>query len=113
LALLEIPSSVTNIEKYAFQDCSSLTQLKIPSNVADVHGGAFTGVTRLERLTLVGSVLSRAVIAALQESMTPKARVVGAALPARKVGPFRFGSGALGRFTPGGGTFGRFTIEAC
>jgi hypothetical protein len=44
-----------------------MTQLKMPSNVATLGEGVFTGVRKLERLSLVGSVLSPAVAAALRK----------------------------------------------
>jgi hypothetical protein len=89
-----------------------MMQLRMPSNFTEFGEDVFTGVTKLERLTLVGSVLSPAVVAALEKCLTSTARVVGADLAARKFGPFRFGNGWFGRFTPGGGRFGRFVIEA-
>jgi hypothetical protein len=96
----------------AFCGCSSLTQLQIPSDFANLGPGVFSGVTKLERLTLVGWVLAPEVVTALEGCLTSTAKVVGAGLEARKFGPFRFGGGMFGRFTPGGGKFGRFVIVA-
>jgi hypothetical protein len=95
---LELPSSVVTIGKYAFCGCSGLTHLEVPSNLSQLGEGVFTGVTKLERLTLVGSVLSPAVVAALRGGLTLTAKVVGADLAARRFGPFRFGGGRFGRF---------------
>jgi hypothetical protein len=72
----------------------------------------FQGVTKLEHLTLVGSVLSPEVVEALEGRLTSTAKVIGPALVERKFGWFTFGGGRLGRFTPGGGKFGRFAIVA-
>jgi hypothetical protein len=79
-----------------------LTQLEVPSNFTNLGEGVFTAVTKLKRLTLVGSVLSPAVVAALRGGLTLTAKVVGADLAARRFGPFRFR----------GRRFGRFVIEA-
>jgi hypothetical protein len=49
---------------------------------------AFYGVTRLERVTLVGSPLSPSVVAALEGCLVPTAKVVGAALVGQKAGRF-------------------------
>jgi hypothetical protein len=62
----------------------------------------FQGVNKLERLTLVGSVLSPAVVVALEGCLASTARVIGPALIERE----------SGRFTPGLGNFGRFPIVA-
>jgi hypothetical protein len=90
-----------------------LTQLRFPSNGTELGGkSVFWGVERLERLTLVGSVLSPAVVEALEGCLTSTAKVISPTLVERKFGWFAFGGGRLGRFTPGGGRFGRFTIVA-
>jgi hypothetical protein len=112
LTRLDIPPSVTTIGRFAFQGCSRMAQLQIPSNFRNLGDGVFIGVMRIERLTLVGLVLSPRVVAALEGCLLSTARVVGPALAGRKFGPFMFGSGRLGRFTPGGGKFGRFAIVA-
>jgi hypothetical protein len=102
LTVLKVPSSVTTIGECAFCGCSGLTQLW---NFAKLGQGVFTGGTKLEQLTLVGSVLSQAVVATLEECLTPTARVIGASLVARRLGPSRLGS-----ITPGCDRFGRFAI---
>jgi hypothetical protein len=113
LTQLEIPPSVTTIGKSAFARCWCLTQLRFPASVPCLGGkSVFEGVTRLDRLTLVGSVLSPAVVMALEGCLTSTAKVISPALVGRKFGWFTFGGGQLGRFTPGGGKFGRFAIVA-
>jgi hypothetical protein len=112
LIRVEIRSGGATIGYHAFCCCSNLRQLQIPSDLAQLGGGVFMGVAKLERLILVGSALSPAVVTALEGCLTSTARVVGAALVTRRFGPFTIGSGWLGRFTPGGGKFGRFMIEA-
>jgi hypothetical protein len=69
-------------------------------------------VAKLERLTLVGSVLSPAVVEALEECLISTAKVIGPALIERESDRLTFGGERTGRFTPGGGKFGRFTIVA-
>jgi hypothetical protein len=113
LKQLEIPSSVTTIGNSAFSRCSGLTQLRFPSSLTCLGGkGVFEGVTKLERLRLVGSVLSPAVVEALEGCLTPTAVVIGPALIGHESGSLMVGGGRLGRCTPGGGKFGRFTIVA-
>jgi hypothetical protein len=102
LTQLEIPSSVTTIERLAFAGCSHLTLMSFPSGLNDLGGkDVFKGVTKLECLTLVGSVLSPAVVSALEGCLTSTAKVIGPALVERRFSEFRFGGGWLGRFTPG------------
>jgi hypothetical protein len=112
LMQLELPSSVRTIEAYAFAGCSCLTLLLFPSSLDSLGGGVFRGVRKIERLTLFGSVLKPAVVSALEGCLTPTAKVIGPALVERKLGRLTFGGGLLGPFTPGGGKFGRFTIVA-
>jgi hypothetical protein len=90
-----------------------LTELRFPSNLVGLKGkGVFNGVTKLERLTLVGSVLLPGVVSKLEGCLTSTAKVIGPALVEWKFGWFTFGGGRLGRFTLGGGKFGRFPIVA-
>jgi hypothetical protein len=72
----------------------------------------FWGVAKLEHLTLVGSVLSPAVVEALQGCLTSTAKVIGPGLIERESDRLMVGGGRLGRLTPGGGKFGRFAIVA-
>ena len=46
----EIPSTVEIIEKYAFQNCTSLTSVTIPDSVTSISGSAFIGCNKLERI---------------------------------------------------------------
>ena len=46
----EIPSTVEIIEKYAFQNCTSLTSVTIPDSVTNISGSAFIGCNKLERI---------------------------------------------------------------
>jgi hypothetical protein len=113
LTQLQIPSSVTTIGNSAFSRCSGLTQLRFPSSVTHLGGkSVFEGVTKLERLTLVGSVLSPVVVVALEGCLTSTAKVIGPALIEHESGSLMLGGGGSGRFTPGGVKFGRFTIVA-
>ena len=43
-----IPSSVTEIERFAFSDCRGLTGVTIPSSVTEIGWEAFKGCTRLK-----------------------------------------------------------------
>jgi hypothetical protein len=86
--LVEIPPSVTTIGQCAFCDCAALTQFKVPSNMNVIDRRAFQGVRKLERVTLVGSPLSRSVVEALEGCLVSTAKVVGAALAGQKFGRF-------------------------
>jgi hypothetical protein len=88
---LEIAPGVISIGGEAFQGCSDLAWLEIPSSFRDLGDGVFAGVARIEQLTLVGSVLSPAVVAAVEGCLLSSARVVDPALAGRKLGFFRFG----------------------
>ena len=47
-----IPSSVTSINYYAFEDCTSLTSVTIPSNVKSISNLAFSGCSGLTSITV-------------------------------------------------------------
>jgi hypothetical protein len=72
----------------AFSDCSALTQVEIPSSMKLIDRRAFHGVTRLERVTLVGSPLSPSVVAALEGCLMSTAKVVGHGLAGQTCGRF-------------------------
>jgi hypothetical protein len=113
LQRLEIPSSVTTIEEWAFSRCSCLRQLRFPSSLTYLGGkSVFDGVKKLEHLTLIGSVLSPAVVVALEGCLTSTAKVIGPALIERESGCLMFGGGRRDRVGTGGGRFGRFAIVA-
>jgi hypothetical protein len=112
LARVEIPSGVTTIEGSAFLGCSGLTQLDIAGSVTTISDSAFSGcsglrqlrmpsrfrrlgesvvflgVTKLERLTLLGARLSPAVVASLKGCLSPAARLIGPALVGQKFDRF-------------------------
>lgn len=48
---LEIPSSVTRINQYAFYGCTGLTHVKIHSDLASIGTNAFSGCTGLTKVT--------------------------------------------------------------
>ncbi len=52
LKSIYIPSSVTSIGSYAFEFCTSLTSINIPATVKSIGNGAFYGCTSLSSLTL-------------------------------------------------------------
>jgi hypothetical protein len=85
LVQVVISSSVRAIGDSAFYGCSSLTQLEIPSNVGTMGTGVFDSV-KLECLTLIGSLLSRAVVSSLKRCLTSEAKVIGASLAGQKFG---------------------------
>ena len=51
-----IPSSVTNIEAYAFEYCTGLTSITIPSSVTNIGAWAFDTCTGLMSVTIPSSV---------------------------------------------------------
>ena len=55
---LYVPSSVTSIGNYAFQDCFSLQSINIPENVTSIGNYAFYGCSSLQNITIPSSVTS-------------------------------------------------------
>lgn len=53
---ITIPSSVKEIERSAFEKCSSLKQIKLPSSVTKIGSHAFSGCQSLQEITLPSSV---------------------------------------------------------
>lgn len=53
-----IPSSVTNIGEFAFDNCRSLTSITIPDNVTSIGGGAFYYCEALTSIVIPSSVTS-------------------------------------------------------
>ena len=53
-----IPNSVTSIDYYAFNSCTSLTSITIPNSVTGIGGSAFYGCTSLASITIPNSVTS-------------------------------------------------------
>ena len=51
-----IPSSVTEIGRSAFENCSGLQAVTIPSSVTEIGLGAFSGCSGLTSVTIPGSV---------------------------------------------------------
>jgi hypothetical protein len=85
---------VTTIDVGAFSDCSGLTELSIPSSFSGLgDGDVFGGVTKIERVTVLGSPLSQSVVAGLEGSLTPGAKVLGAALEGEAFGRFTIAAG--------------------
>ncbi len=56
LTSVEIPSSVTTIERYAFLFCNNLASIEIPSSVIEIGVSAFTGCKNLTNVTLPPSL---------------------------------------------------------
>ena len=52
----KIPDSVTEIGRYAFKDCTSLTSITIPNGVTSIGESAFGGCTSLTSITIPNSV---------------------------------------------------------
>jgi hypothetical protein len=89
LVPVEVPSCVTTSASSSLAGCPALTRLVMPLSVSGLRDGdVFRGVTKLDRLTLLGSSLSQAVVASLELCLTPAARVVGPALVGQKFGRF-------------------------
>ena len=58
LTNIEIPDSVTNIESLAFSGCTSLSNITIPSSVTSIGYSAFQYCRSLTSITIPGSVTS-------------------------------------------------------
>ncbi|KAK8895355.1 hypothetical protein M9Y10_023817 [Tritrichomonas musculus] len=56
LTQISIPSSVTKIGYNAFEGCSSLTQISIPSSVTEIGNSAFKGCSSLTQISIPSSV---------------------------------------------------------
>ena len=52
LTRLELPSSLEEIEQYAFRNCNNLTHVTIPSNVSQVRRAAFQGCKSLQTIVV-------------------------------------------------------------
>ena len=53
-----IPSGVTSIGLYAFQDCVELTSINIPNSVSTIYGYAFQQCSKLTSITIGSGVTS-------------------------------------------------------
>ena len=58
LTTVTIGNNVTSIGNYAFRDCSSLTSVTIGNNVTSIGYGAFSGCTALTSVTIGNNVTS-------------------------------------------------------
>ena len=58
LESITIPSSVTKIDTYAFQNCSALESVEIPNSVKYIESYAFSGCGSLESIEIPNSVIS-------------------------------------------------------
>jgi hypothetical protein len=54
----DIPDSVISIDKYAFNECSSLQSIIIPDSVTSIGNNAFKDCESLESITIPNSVTS-------------------------------------------------------
>ena len=54
----EVPDSVTSIDSYAFDNCSSLTSITIPDSVTSIGSFAFWDCSNLTNITIPDSVTS-------------------------------------------------------
>jgi hypothetical protein len=83
---------MTVIQNCAFGRCKGLAALEIPAAFSRLGEGVFEGVTKLDRLTLLGSPLSPAVVANLKACLflgpVTAPRVIGPALPGQMFGRF-------------------------
>lgn len=56
LEFIYIPSTVIEIDSYAFRDCTRLTRVAIPENVIEIGEGAFYACSGLTDVNIPGSV---------------------------------------------------------
>lgn len=52
-----IPSTVTSIANFAYEDCTELTSVIIPNKVKNIGEGAFRGCKKLKSVTIPNSVI--------------------------------------------------------
>ena len=66
-----LPDSFIRVEKYAFENCSSITEFTLSNNVEYIGEAVFRGATSLETLTIpfVGEHLGASVEATIKERM--------------------------------------------
>lgn len=55
---ITIPSTLTKIEDYEFENCTNLTGINIPENVKDIGVGAFKGCTKLRTIKIPSGITS-------------------------------------------------------
>ena len=55
---IEIPSNVTTLGQYVFQECREFTSLTLPSSISEIGEGAFWGCSGLTSLTLPAGITS-------------------------------------------------------
>ena len=55
---IEIPSNVTTLGQYVFQECREFTSLTLPSSITEIGEGAFWGCSGLTSLTIPDGVTS-------------------------------------------------------
>ena len=53
-----IPNSVTSIDSYAFNNCTTLTSIVIPNSVISIGYGSFYNCTSLTSIVIPNSVIS-------------------------------------------------------
>ena len=53
---IEIPSNVTTLGQYVFQECREFTSLTLPSSITEIGEGAFEGCSGLTSLNLPASI---------------------------------------------------------
>ena len=56
ISSIEIPSSVTKIGRYAFQNCKYIKSIILPNKIASIGDYAFSGCESLEEIIVPASV---------------------------------------------------------
>ena len=56
LTSVNIPDTVTTIDKYAFSDCTGLTSISLPANLTTIGDSAFSDCTGLTSITLPANI---------------------------------------------------------
>jgi hypothetical protein len=84
LSSITIPSSVTTIIEYAFTNCNNLTTITIPSSVTSIGGAAFWACTKLKNIVVQAAIPPTIGLSSFYDNS-----VVSIAVPAGSVNAYK------------------------